>query len=318
MRILQSTRRQSLKLSLFLLAAVSCLIASTPVAGQAVSGQKTFSSPLEAVNALVEAARSGDPTLLVPLLGSQAANIISSGDLGVAKKVLTDFVKAYGEKHSLSVEAQGFEFLQVGSGSWPFPFPIVRDGDIWYFDIDRGNQEILDRRVGRNELGAIAVCEGYVQGQIQYASKGRDGNSSGTYAQQFQSDPGKQDGLYWATPQGQPESPMGPLVAGAAADENSKQSGGSPAPYYGYIYKILIAQGPDATGGAKNYVVDGKLTGGFALIAYPAQYRSTGVMTFIVNQDGVVFQQDLGDQTTNLASQTTAYNPDNSWRSAQD
>lgn len=316
MRIRQSTRRQLLKL--FLLMALSCLIASMPLAGQAVSGQKTFASPLEAVNALVEAARSGDPALLVPLLGSQAADIISSGDLGVAKKVLANFVKAYGEKHSLSVEAQGFEFLQVGQGNWPFPFPIVRDGKVWYFDIERGNEEILDRRVGRNELGAIAVCEGYVQSQIEYASKRRDGNSSGIYAQRFQSNPGKQDGLYWPVSKGEPESPMGPLVASAAANENSTQSSGSPAPYYGYIYKILTAQGSDAPGGAKNYVVDEKLTGGFALIAYPAQYGSTGVMTFIVNQDGVVYQQDLGEQTSDLASHITAYNPDNSWRAAQD
>ena len=318
MRIRPSARRPLLNVSLFLLTALSCLIASVPLFGQAVSGQKTFASPLEAVNALVEAARSGDPALLVPLLGSQAADIISSGDLGVAKKVLADFVKAYGEKHSLSVEAQGFEFLQVGQGNWPFPFPIVRDGPVWYFDIERGNEEILDRRVGRNELGAIAVCDGYVQSQRDYASKGRDGDPQGIYAQRFLSTPGKQDGLYWPVSKGQPESPMGPLVASAAAEENSKQSARSPAPYYGYLYKILTAQGPDAPGGARNYVVDGKLTEGFALIAYPAQYHSTGVMTFIVNQDGVVYQQDLGDQTGELASHITAYNPDNSWRAAQE
>lgn len=317
MRIQQSLHRQSLKIPLFLLIALASLTTSMPLAAQAISGQKTFSSPLEAVNALVEAARSGDPALLVPLLGSQAADIISSGDLGMAKQVLAGFVKAYGEKHSLSVEAQGFEFLQVGSGSWPFPFPIVRDGEAWYFDIDRGNEEILDRRVGRNELGAIAVCEGYVQGQIEYASKARDGNSSGIYAQQFHSDSGMQDGLYWATSKGDPESPMGILVASAAIDKSSQQSAGDPAPYYGYFYKILTAQGPDATGGAKSYIVDGKLTGGFALIAYPAKYASSGVMTFIVNRDGVVYQQDLGEQTADAASKITNYNPDSSWQPAQ-
>jgi len=318
MRIRQSTRRQLLEVSLYLLTAVSCLIASVPLAGQAVGGQKTFSSPLEAVNALVEAARSGDPALLVPLLGSQAADIISSGDLGVAKKVLADFVKAYGEKHSLSVEAQGFEFLQVGQGNWPFPFPIVRDGPVWYFDIERGNEEILDRRVGRNELGAIAVCEGYVQSQRDYASKGRDGDPQGIYAQRFLSTPGRQDGLYWPVSKDEPESPMGPLVASAALEKSSQQPARDPAPYYGYFYRILTAQGPDAPGGAKSYVVNGKLTGGFALIAYPAQYHSTGVMTFIVNQDGVAYQQDLGDQTSDVASQITAYNPDDSWRAAQE
>ncbi|MGA7913726.1 MAG: DUF2950 domain-containing protein [Candidatus Acidiferrales bacterium] len=289
-----------------------------PLSAQALSGQKTFASPTEAVQSLVEAAKSGDPAQLVPLLGSQATDIISSGDLGAAKQVLANFVKAYGEKHSLSVEAQGYEFLQVGHGDWPFPFPIVRDGKVWYFDIDRGNEEILDRRIGRNELGAIAVCEGYVQSQVDYGSKGRDGNPSGIYAQLFQSNPGKQDGLYWPVSKGEPESPMGPFVAKAAAAERSKQPDGTPAPYYGYVYRILTEQGPDATGGAKSYLVDGKLTGGFALIAYPAQYHSTGVMTFMVNQDGVVYQQDLGDHTSDLASKITAYNPDSSWQPAQE
>ncbi len=194
----------------------------------------------------------------------------------------------------------------------------MRDGTAWYFDIDRGNEEIVDRRVGRNELGAIAVCEGYVQSQKDYASKGRDGNPRGIYAQRFLSAPGKQDGLYWPVSKGEPESPMGPLVASAAFERSSQQSGGDPAPYYGYFYRILTTQGPAAPGGEKSYIADGKLTGGFALIAYPAKYASSGVMTFIVNQDGVVYQQDLGEHTTELASQITAYNPDNSWQAAQE
>jgi hypothetical protein len=318
MIIQQSLHRQLLKVPLFLWMALSCLMTSMPLAAQAVSGQKTFSSPLEAVTALVDAARSGDPERLIPILGQQAKDIISSGDLGAAEQVLADFVKAYSEKHSLSVEAQGFEFLQVGPGNWPFPFPIVRDGKVWYFDIERGNQEVVYRRVGRNELGAIAVCEGYVQSQIEYASKGHDGNPKGIYAKQFRSDPHEQDGLFWATLNGEPKSPMGPLVTSAAEEEDSKQSEGTPTPYYGYFYKILTAQGPDAPGGTKNYIVDGKLSGGFALIAYPAKYRSSGVMTFIVNQDGVVYQQDLGEQTADLASQITAYDPKSPWLPAQD
>jgi hypothetical protein len=317
MRTQQSIRLQPLRLPLLSLVALSWLLTSVPLAAQAVSGQKTFSSPSEAVNALVEAARSGDPAQLVPVIGSAASDIVSSGEMGVTKQALADFVKAYGEKHSLSIEAQGFEFLQVGQGNWPLPFPIVHDGKVWYFDIARGNEEIVNRRVGRNELGAIAVCEGYVQSQVEYASKGHDGNSSGIYAQQFHSDPGKQNGLYWAAANGEPKSPMGPLVASASANGYSKQSAGSPAPYNGYLYRILTAQGPDAPGGAKDYRVDRKLTGGFALIAYPAQYGSSGIMTFIVNQDGVVYQQDLGDKTGELASQITAYNPDGSWQAAQ-
>lgn len=309
MRMLSSMHLQSL----VLVAGFFYLITAMPLTAQAINGQKTFSSSSEAVQALVEAAKSGDPAQLEPLLGPQAPQLIASGNVGAAKELLAGFVKAYGEKHSLSVEAQGFEYLQVGTNDWPFPFPIVRDGKVWYFDVDRGNQEILDRRIGRDELGAIAVCEGYVQSQIQYASKGRDGNPGGVYAQRFHSNTGKQDGLYWPVSKGEHESPMGPLVATASAAERVGQPEGSPVPYYGYFYRILTEQGPDAPGGAKSYIADGKLTGGFALIAYPAEYRSSGVMTFIVNQDGVIYQQDLGDQTDELASKATAYNPDSSW-----
>jgi hypothetical protein len=302
---------------LLFVAGLLYLMTATPLSAQAISGQKTFSSPSEAVQSLVEAAKSGDPAQLEPLLGPHATELIAAGDAGSAKDLLAGFVKAYGVKHSLSVEAQGFEYLQVGSADWPFPFQIVRDGKVWYFDVDRGNQEIVDRRIGRDELGAIAVCEGYVQSQVQYGSKGRDGNPSGIYSQRFHSNPGKQDGLYWPVSKGEPESPMGPLVASASAD-HSGQSAESPVPYYGYLYRILTEQGADAPGGAKNYIVDGKLTGGFALIAYPAEYRASGVMTFIVNQDGVIYQQDLGDQTGDLASKITAYNPDSSWQTAQE
>jgi len=298
------------------LMALLWLVTSGPLIAQAVTGQKTFASSSEAVHALVTAARSGDVAQLEPILGSQAKELISSGDFGQAKQVLANFVKAYGQKHSVSIEAQGFEYLQVGPGNWPFPFPIVRDGKMWYFDVDRGNEEIIYRRVGRNELGAIAVCEGYVQSQIEYASKGHDGHPSGIYAQRFHSDAGQQDGLYWVTSEGKPASPMGPLVADAAAEP--QQSATSTTPYYGYIYKILSAQGPEADGGAKSYVADGKLTGGFALVAYPAHYGSSGIMTFIVNQDGVIYQQDLGEKTGELASQITDYNPDSSWDAAQD
>jgi hypothetical protein len=317
MRVPRPIYFQPLTMLLFLLAVMSCLFAPIPLAGQAVSGQKTFSSPTAAVEALMAAARSGDPEQLVPIIGSGASDLINSGDLGIAKQVLVNFVSAYDEKHSISVEAQGFEFLQVGKGDWPFPYPIVRDGNVWYFDIARGDEEIVDRRIGRNELGAIAVCEGYVQSQIEYGSKGHDGNLSGVYARQFHSDPGKHNGLYWPAGNGEPKSPIGPLVASAAKDGNSAQSAENPTPYYGYFYRILTAQGPAASGGAKNYVVDGKMTGGFALVAYPVQYRTTGIMTFIVSQDGVVYQQDLGDQTGELASQIAAYNPDDSWQPAQ-
>ncbi|HUO33542.1 MAG TPA: DUF2950 domain-containing protein [Candidatus Acidoferrum sp.] len=317
MRAKLSSDLSPLRLSILSLMALSWLLPSMPVSAQAVSGQKTFSSPSEAVAALLEAARSGNPEQLLPLLGPQAKDFISSGDPVADKQVLARFVKSYDAKHSLSVEAQGFESLQVGQNDWPFPFPIVRDGEKWYFDGSRGAEEIIDRRIGRNELGAIAVCEGYVQSQEDYASKGHDGDPSGIYAQRWQSDPGKQNGLYWPVSEGEPQSPIGPLVAKAAAEGYSKPESGSPAPYHGYFYKILTAQGPDAPGGAKGYVVDGKMTGGFALIAYPAQYGTSGIMTFIVNQDGVIYQQDLGERTSDLASQIATFNPDSSWQPAQ-
>jgi Protein of unknown function (DUF2950) len=303
---------------LVFLMAVAWLLSSLPLAAQAVTGQKTFASPTAAAKALVEAARTGDPQQLVPVLGPQAQDLVSSGDPVADKQRLARLVKSYDTKHTFSIEAQGYEVLQVGPNDWPFPFPIVRDGLQWYFDSSRGAEEIINRRIGRNELGAIAVCEGFVQAQVEYASKGRDGNASGIYAQRLHSDAGKHNGLYWVVAAGEPQSPMGPLVTSAAAEGYSAQDPGSPAPYHGYLYMILTAQGPDAPGGAKSYMVDGKLTGGFALIAYPAQYGVSGIMTFIVNQDGVIYQQDLGEKTGDLASQITAYNPDSSWHTPQE
>jgi Protein of unknown function (DUF2950) len=317
MRTSGSTRPQAAWRANALFSIVAALVTSTMLAAQAIPGQKTFSSPTEAAKAMFDGARSGDPTALVPIIGQATVGVISSGVLGDSKEVLSGFVDAYTVKHWLSIEAQGYQVLEVGKNDWPFPFPIVRDGTIWYFDIGRGEEEILDRRLGRNELGAIAVCEGYVQSQIEYAAKGHDGNPSGIYAQKLHSDEGKQNGLYWAVTKGQPQSPMGPLVTSAAAEGHSAESSESPAPYHGYFYKILTAQGPDTPGAAKNYIVDGKMTGGFALIAYPAEYGKSGVMTFLVNQDGDVYQKDLGEQTDEVASQITSYNRDSSWQPTQ-
>jgi hypothetical protein len=310
-RLIRTQSRWLLSLLLFVL---SCLLTCSPLAAQALAGQKTFSSPSEAVKALVDASRSGDPALIVPLLGPHAKDLISSGDPAADKQVLAGFVKSYDQKHSLTVEAQGFEFLQVGQNDWPLPYPIVRDGQVWYFDSTYGDEEIINRRVGRNELGAIAVCEGYVQGQKDYASKAHDGNPVGIYAQRFLSDPGKQNGLYWAVSPGEPGSPMGPAVARAAEEGYSTQASTTLSPYHGYFFKILTTQGPDASGGAMNYAVDGKLVNGFALIAFPAEYGSGGIMTFIVNQAGVIYQKDLGEQTAILAPQIVAFNPESSWQ----
>jgi hypothetical protein len=283
---------------------------STRIAAQAASGQKTFSKPSEGVQALIAAARSGDQDQLLAVLGPNAKDLIGSGDPVADKQGLQHFAKQYDTKHSIMVAAPGYDMLIVGPNDWPLPIPLVRDGTSWYFDAARGRDEILKRRVGENELGAIAVCEGYVRAQKDYAAKGHDGQPAGLYAQKFASDEGKQNGLYWPVATGKPQSPLGPAVAAATAEG---YGGSSPEPYHGYIYKRLQAQGPEAPGGAKSYVANGKQSGGFALIAYPAKYGSSGIMTFVVNQDGVIYQKDLGDDTETIAAGITSFNPDQSW-----
>jgi Protein of unknown function (DUF2950) len=230
------------------------------------------------------------------------------------KKSEQSFAAKYAVKHKLVAEGQGFERLTVGADDWPTPIPIVRDGDKWYFDSARGHDEIINRRVGANELGAIAVCLGYVAAQKEYSARGHDGLPAGIYAQKLVSAEGKHDGLYWPQAPGKPMSPMGPAVAAAAGEGYT----GAADPYHGYYYRLLKEQGADAEGGAKSYIVDGKLSGGFALLAYPATYGNTGIMTFLVDKDGVVLQKDLGDDTANLAKQITAYNPTSDWVSVDD
>src|SRR5277367_5709589 len=206
-----------LKRLLFLMA-LAWLMTSLPLAAQAVTGQKTFASPTAAANALVEAARSGDPQQLVPVLGPQAQDLVASGDAVADKQRLARLVKSYDAKHTFSIEAQGYEVLQLGPNDWPFPFPIVRDGLQWYFDSSRGSEEIINRRIGKNELGAIAVCEGYVAAQKEYAARGHDGLPAGIYAQKLASTTGKQDGLYWPVAAGKKQSPLGPAIAASEAE----------------------------------------------------------------------------------------------------
>jgi hypothetical protein len=287
------------------------IITPQSIRAQAASGQKTFPTASAAAAALAAAARSGNQEELLAILGPAGKDLISSGDPIQDKNAQQSFAKHYAEKHSLSHEAQGIETVLVGPNDWPMPIPIVRDGTSWYFDSTRGREEVLNRRIGENELGAIAVCEGYVQAQKEYASKAHDGLPAGIYAQRLTSTEGKHDGLYWKPLPGQPESPLGPAVAEAAAEGYTGGSG--PAPYHGYFYKLLKEQGPDAEGGAKSYLVDGKLSGGFALLAYPANYGNGGIMTFMVDQDGNILQKDLGDDTVNLARQITSYNPGQDW-----
>jgi hypothetical protein len=248
------------------------------------------------------------------VLGDEGKELVYSGDAVQDKKGMQGFVKAYKTKHALVEQDAKTQILQVGAKDWPLPIPIVNDGGKWRFDTAAGKQELLVRRIGHNELGAIAVSRGFIDSQQDYAAAGHDGLPAGAFAQRLMSEPGKQDGLYWETNEGEPTSPAGPFLADAGGQGYAPEVlGGKSEPYHGYLYRILKAQGAAAQGGAKSYLVDGKLTGGVGLVAYPAEYRVSGVMTFIVNQRGIVYQKDLGEKTEEIAGAMTEYNPDSTW-----
>jgi hypothetical protein len=276
--------------------------------------QKIFPSPEKAVEGMFKAVKTDDIQSLLAIFGPGSKHIILSGDPVEDKHGREWFVKHYEEKNRLE-EAPGKVTLHLGSDDWPFPIPIVKAGKGWRFDTAAGKQEILARRIGENELKAIQVCLAYVDAQKEYAMrKARQGEGLLEYAQKFISSSGKQDGLYWEAGEGQEQSPIGPLFA-AARDQgyDKKALGEESEPYHGYFYRILTAQGKNAPGGAQDYVVGGKMMGGFALIAYPAHYRASGVMTFIVNHDGVVYQKNLGKGSKKAAQAIKAFDPDKTW-----
>ncbi len=280
--------------------------------------QKMFKSPDDAVKALIESVRAKDKAELLAIFGPSGKEIISSGDEVADKEIGERFVKAYEDKNKVVSESDTKMVLHVGKEDFPFPIPIVKKGEVWFFDTQAGKEEILNRRIGRNELSTIQVCLAYVDAQCEYARISRAGGLM-EYAQRFASSPGKKDGLYWETKEGEPPSPLGPLVAEAVKEGYQKREDGKQAkgqtltPYHGYYYKILKAQGKNAAGGDYEYVVKGKMIGGFALVAYPAEYSVSGVMTFIVNHDGVVYEKDLGKGTEKLASAMKKFNPDKTW-----
>src|SRR5580658_186827 len=269
-------------------------------------GQKTFSSAEKASNALFMAAKSNDEKAMLDILGPDGKHIVSSGDDAEDAESRATFVQRYQEMHRLVKEPDGMTTLYIGARNWPTPIPLVDKGKVWYFDTDAGKKEILYRRVGRNEMSAIRVCEELVAAQKEYRAAQHN-----EYAQKVVSDEGQHNGLYWKAANGGPQSPVGPLVAMAVAEGS-----GSPMPYRGYYYHILTSQGKNAPGGAKSYIANGKMTAGFAFVAYPAEYRSSGVMTFIVSQDGVVYQKDLGKTTDVLAKAMKEYNRDSGWKKA--
>jgi hypothetical protein len=276
-----------------------------------------FASPDDAGNALLAAAKSGDQNALLAIFGPDSRELIFSGDPVQDKNTAALFVTGYGVMHRWRKMPDDSQMLLVGADNFPFPIPLKKNNDgQWFFDTAAGKNEVLNRRIGRNELAIIEVSQAAADAQAQYFSQLHDGETTKQYAAKFISDPGKQNGLYWKSPDGQPQSPLGPLAAYATAEGYAAKPDAHTA-FHGYYFRILKAQGDKAPGGAKSYVVDGKMIGGFAFVAYPAEYGNSGVMTFIINQDGVLLQKDLGKTTTETATAMNEFNPDTSWQPVQ-
>lgn len=303
---------------------VMAVFLSTPVIfSQGVyAGEKdksTFTSAEEAVEAMIDTVSQEDTQELMAIFGPEAKELISSGDEFADKAGRERFVQAYKEMNKLVKETDEKATLLVGREEWPFPIPIVKVGETWRFDTTEGKKELLNRRIGRNELNTIQVCLSYVDAQREYALKDRDGDGLMEYAQKFVSTKGKKDGLYWKTEEGEEQSPLGSLAAKATKEGyTSGKSGEEPQPYWGYYYKILKAQGENAPGGAYDYVVKGKMIGGFALVAFPAEYGNAGIMTFMVNHGGVVYQQNLGEDTEKISNKMKQFDPDETWKEVKD
>jgi hypothetical protein len=275
---------------------------------------QTFATPEAAVDALVDAARSHDVDALLVVLGDAAEPLVSSGDDVADAAARERFVAQYDEAHDLVADGDSKYTLELGDDRWPMPMPLVEEGGRWSFDVDSGIDELVYRRIGHNEIGAIESCRGIVDAQKDYASEGHDGLPAGIYAQKLVSDPGKHNGLYWQSSPDERASPIGPFIASAAAEGYGGRSNAEgPRPYHGYIYRLLTAQGPHADGGARTYLKDGQLSGGFAVIAYPVEYRQSGVETFMINQDGVLYQKDLGPKTAEVAAAIKTFDPDKTW-----
>jgi hypothetical protein len=271
------------------------------------AAQQTFPTPEAAGRALIAAADKDDLNALNSILGPEAAEILSSGDPVADNNAREEFVRRYHEMHRFAYDNAGRVILYIGAANWPTPIPLVKQNGEWVFDTADAKDELLYRRIGKNEIFTISVLNDLASAQNEYAA------SKDQFAEKILSDPGQQNGLYWETPAGQPESPIGPLVASAQSEGYQRSSNNNPIPFHGYYYRVLDRQGKNAPGGAKRYIADGKMTKGFAFVAYPADYRSSGVMTFMVNQDGVVVQKDLGPETSKLASEITEFNPNKTW-----
>jgi hypothetical protein len=279
---------------------------------------QVFASADDAGNALLAAAKSGDQNALLAIFGPQSKELILSGDAVQDKATVDAFTAAYGVMHRWRKMPDEAQILIVGADNFPFPIPLKKNASgQWFFDTVAGKDEILNRRIGRNELAVIDICGALADAQAEYYSERHNDGSTQQYALKFISDTGKQNGLYWESQDGQPKSPLGPLAA-FATDEGYNVKPDSHVPFHGYNFRMLTRQGSHAPGGAKNYVVDGKMAGGFAFVAYPAEYGNSGVMTFIINQDGILFQKDLGKATSETASAMSEFDPGDGWKPVED
>lgn len=304
------TYRKSIMRQVLNVAVIIALLSSTRATAE--TPQRKFSRPEEAVPALVDAARAEDKDALIAILGPGSEDIVSSGDPVQDRQAGQRVIAAAKQKTRFEKLPTGEMIAHLGNDDWPLPIPLVKDGGDWRFDAKAGRDEILNRRIGRNEITVLAASLAYVDAQRAHS------RLEGDFAQKFRSDAGKHDGLYWEDPDGKNPSPLGPLFAAATAEGYGKpDASGEPQPYHGYFFRILTEQGPNAPGGAKSYVKDGKMTAGFALVAYPADPGSSGIMTFIVGPQGVVYQKNLGDKSADVAKAMKAYDPDESWTPAR-
>ena len=317
MRRVESIRLNRLAVTFVIPAALGLLwgAAGTAAAADAPGDQTLFGSPEEAVKALMKATEAKDKDALRQLFGPKVKDLKSGDDVQDARS-FESFARRLAKASRLEREGEDTAILHVGVEDYPFPVPLVKEGDKWFFDTEAGLDEILSRRIGENEIGAIRVCRGYVAAQREYAAEDRDGDGVAEYAQRLASTPGKQDGLFWATKPDEPPSPLGPLVADARAEgygQKDAKAAGGPRPYRGYVYRIITRQGKKAAGGQFDYVINGHMVAGFALVAYPIEWGSSGIMTFVVNSNGKVFQKNLGEKTAEVAAAMDTYDPDDSW-----
>ncbi|HEY7742668.1 MAG TPA: DUF2950 domain-containing protein [Burkholderiales bacterium] len=286
------------------------LIGGAAAGASGADKQKTFRSPEEAARALVAASKSGSVEAMQEVLGPGSSELLRSGDAVADRAARERFVKGYGEASKVARQGDARAILLVGKDEWPLPIPIVKDASGWRFDAGQAREEILNRRIGRNELSAIQAVQAYVDAQREYYLRNPTGDKLLHYAQKFTSAQGRRDGLYYPTKAGERPSPLGPLYASAKAEGYTKGDDS----YHGYHYRILRGQGANAQGGSYDYVAQGKMIGGFALVAWPASYGNSGVMTFIVNHQGVVYEKDLGPDTAAAVKKITRFNPDKSWK----